>query len=85
MLHGKTFVYMPNKDIMREYFFDCDECLCLNFLSCVKNTSNSMALESEDCLLDEENDPTKIFGFGTISSFVTLISCTTENLIILLK
>ena len=56
---GYLFVYTPNKDIMQEYLCDCDECLCLNFLSCVKNKSkftknkNNGIDDSEDCLLDK--------------------------------
>ena len=39
---------------------------CLNFLSCVKNTSKfienkNSTSDSEDCIPDEENDPTKMF------------------------
>ena len=43
--------------------------VCLNFFSCIKNTSklienkNSNTDDSEDCLLNEENDLTKISGF----------------------
>ena len=83
---------------MERHLFTCQiKISCENISLTVMNvyvSISSLALrihqiqwhcESEDCLLDEENDPTKIFGFGTIPSFVTLISCTTENLIILLK
>ena len=44
---------------MRKYLCDCEECLCLNFLSCVKNTSkiienkNNDTDNLEDCLLGE--------------------------------
>ena len=76
------FVYTPNKDIiMREYLCDCEESFRLNFLSCVKNSSkfienkNNDTDDSEDCLLDEENDPTKTFESVTIPLFVTVISC----------
>ena len=81
---GYLFVYTPNKDIiMREYLCDCEECLCLLFLSSIKNTSkfienkNNGTDYSEYNLLDEENDPIKIFEFETIPSFVALISCNT--------
>ena len=81
-MRGNLFVYSPNKYfIMWEYLCDYDECLCLNFLPYVKNTSkfienkNSDTDNSEDCLLDEENDPTKIFEFVTIPSFVAVIPC----------
>ena len=87
---GHLFVYLPNKDIvMQEYLCDCEECLCLNFLSCIKNTSkfikntNNDPDHSEDCLLDEENDPTKIFQFVTIPSSVAVISCNTSKPILL--
>ena len=50
------FVYASNKDIiMWEYLFDCEECLCLNFLSFVTNTAklieykNNDNDDSEDC------------------------------------
>ena len=52
---------------MREYLCECEECLCLNFLSWFKNTSkiiknkNKGTEDSEDYLLDQENDRTKIF------------------------
>ena len=72
---GHLFVYTPNKDIiMREYLCGCDQRLCLNVLSCAKNTSkfienkNNNVDDSEDCLLDEENDPIKIFEFDPIIS-----------------
>ena len=86
------FVYTPNKDIlMREYLWECEQSLCLNFLSCVKNTSkfienkNNDIDDSEDCLLDEEYDPTKIYEFVTIPSLVAAISCNTSEPIFLLK
>ena len=42
-----VFVYTPNKDIiMLEYLSDCKECLCLNFLSCVKNTSKFIEIRA---------------------------------------
>ena len=88
---GHLFVYTPDKDIIREYLCDCEECLYLNFLSYVKNTSkfirnnNNDTDDSEDCLLDEENDPTKIFEFVTIPSFVAVISCNTSEPICFIK
>ena len=57
---------------MREYLCDFEECLCLNFLSCIKNTSkfiknkNNDTDNSEDFLLNEVNDPAKTFKFVTI-------------------
>ena len=57
---------------MRKYLCNSEECLCLNFLSCVKNTSkfiknkNNDTDDSQDCLLGEENDPNKIIEFVTI-------------------
>ena len=66
------FVHASNKDIMREYLCDCEECLSLNFFSCVKNTSrlmenkNNDTSDSESCLRDEENGPTNTFEFATI-------------------
>ena len=83
---GHLFFYTPNKDIItREYSCDCDECLYLNFASCDKNTSkfienkSNHTDDSEDCLLDTETDPTKIFEFVTIPSFVAVISCSTSE------
>ena len=63
---GHSFVYTPNKDIiMEEYLCDCQECLCLNFVSSIERRSKFFEKKnnSEDCLLDVKNDPTKIFGF----------------------
>ena len=63
----------------------------LNFLSCVKNTSkfienkNNDTDDSEDCLLYEENDLTKIFEFVTILSFVAVIFCNTSEPIYFVK
>ena len=89
---GHLFVYTPDKDIIiREYLCDCEECLYLNFLSYVKNTSkfirnnNNDTDDFEDCLLDEENDPTKTFEFVTIPSFVVVISCNTSEPICFIK
>ena len=86
------FVYTPNKDIlMREYLWECEQSLCLNFLSCVKNTSkfienkNNDIDDSEDCLLDEEYDPTKTYEFVTIPSLVAAISCNTSEPIFFIK
>ena len=65
---GHSFVYTPNKDIiMEEYLCDCQECLCLNFVSSIERRSKFFEKKnnSEDCLLDVKNDPTKIFGFVT--------------------
>ena len=37
---GHLLASMQNKNIvMQEYLCDCEECLCLKFLSCIKNTS----------------------------------------------
>ena len=54
---GHLFVYMSNNDIiMQECLCDCEECLCLNLLSSVKNTSklienkNNDTNDSEHCL-----------------------------------
>ena len=83
---GHLFAYTLNKNIiMREYLCDCEECLCSNFLSCGKNKSkfneneNNDTDDSKDCLLDEENDPTKLFEFVTTTSFVAVISCNTSE------
>ena len=70
---------------MWEYLFDCEECLCLNFLSFVTNTAklieykNNDNDDSKDCWLDEEKYLTKIFEFVTIPSFVALIPCNTSD------
>ena len=67
------------------------EYLCLNFLYCVKNTlkfienNNSDTDDSEDGLLDEENDPTKIFEYVTIPLFVAAISCNNSKPIYFIK
>ena len=76
---------------MREYLCDCEEGICLNFLCCVKNTSkfienkNNDTDDSDDCLLDEENYPTKIYELATIPSFVAVISCNTSEPIYFIK
>ena len=60
---------------MRDSLYDFEECLCLNFLSCAKNTPKFIDNKknntdgSEDCLLDEENDPSKLRYFNFESSF----------------
>ena len=89
---GHLFVYTPYKDvIMQKYSCDSEECLGLNFLSCVKNTSkfiknkNNDTDDSEDCLLGEENDPTKTFEFVTIPSFVAVIFFNTSEPIYFMK
>ena len=85
---GHSFVYMPNKDIiMEEYLCDCQECLCLNFVPCIKSTSKFFEKKSnsEDCLLDVKNDPTEIFGFVTTPSFVTVKSRNTSESIYFVK
>ena len=63
---GHLFVYTSNKDIiMWLHLCDLEKCLCLSFLSYVKNTSklienkNNYTDDSEDCLLNEENIPLK--------------------------
>ena len=74
-----------------QYLRDCEECLCLNFLSCVNNTSkfiknkNNDTDDPEDCLLYEENDTAKTFEFVTIPSFVSVISCNTSESIYFIK
>ena len=76
---------------MREYLCDFEECLCLNFLSCIKNTSkfiknkNNDTDNSEDCLLNEVDDPAKIFKFVTIPSSVAVTSCNTSEPIYFIK
>ena len=76
---------------MRQYSCDCEECLCLTFLSCVKNKWNIIENKSNDtddsegCLLDKENDPFKIFEFVTIALFVAVISCNTSEPIYFVK
>ena len=89
---GHLFVYTPNKDIiMWDYLCSHEECLCLKFLSCVKNTLKFIEIknidtdDSEDCLLDEENVLTKILEFVTILSFVAVISCNTSEPICYIK
>ena len=89
---GHLFVYKPNKGIiMREYLCYFEECLCLNFLPCVNSTSilienkNNDTDDFEDCLLDEENDPVKIFEFVTIPSLVSMISYNTSEPIYFIK
>ena len=79
-------IYTSSKDfIMREYLCNCEECLCLNFLSCVKNTSKFKenktkdTNDSENCMLDEENNFTKVFESVTITLFVAVISCNTSE------
>ena len=73
---------------MREYLCDCEECLCLNFLSCVKNTSkiienkNNDTDDLEDCLLVEENYPIKVYE---TYSFVAVISCNSSEPIYFIK
>ena len=70
---------------MQEYSCDCEKCLCLNFIPCVKSTwkfienKNNDTDDSEDYLLHEENDPIKVFEFLTIPSFVTVTSCNTSQ------
>ena len=65
--------------------------LCSNFLSGVKDISKFIEIksndanDSEDCLLDEENDPIKISEFVTIPSFVVVISCNTSESIYFIK
>ena len=73
---------------MREYLCYFEECLRLNFLSCVNITSNLIENknnDSEDCLLDEENDPAKIFEFVTIPSLLSVISYNTSEPIYFIK
>ena len=76
---------------MREYLCDCEECLCLNFFSCVKNTSklmenkNNDTSDSESCLRDEENGPTNAFEFATIPWFVAVMSCIISEPICFIK
>ena len=76
---------------MREYSCDCEECLCLTFLSCVKNKWNIIENKSNDtdnsegCLLHKENDPIKIFEFVTIALFAAVISCNTSEPIYFVK
>ena len=46
---GHLFGYTSNKDIiMREYLCDCEECLSLNFVSSVKNTSKFIENKNDD-------------------------------------
>ena len=89
---GHLFIYTPYKDdIMRKYLCDCEECLYLNFLSYVKNTSkfiknkNNDTDDSEDRLLDEENDLTKISESVTIPSFVAVTSFNSSEPIYFIK
>ena len=76
---------------MLEYSCDCQECLCLTFLSCGKNTGNIIENKSNDtddsegCLRDKENHPIKIFEFVTITLFAAVISCKNSEPIYLLK
>ena len=76
---------------MRQYSCDYGKCLCLNFLSCVKNTlkfiqnKKNDTNDSADCLQDKENDPIKIFEFVTIPSFVAVITCNTAEAIYFVK
>ena len=70
---------------MWEYLFDCEERLCLNFLSFLTNTAklieykNNDNDDSKDCWLDEEKYLTETFEFVTIPSFVALIPCNTSD------
>ena len=52
---------------------------------CWESNKNNDTDVSEDCLLDGENDPTKIFEFVTIDSFVVVISCNTSEPIYFIK
>ena len=76
---------------MREYSCDCEECLCLTFLSCVKNKWNIIENKSNDtddsesCLLDKENDPIKISEFVTITLFAAVMSCNTSEPVYFVK
>ena len=84
---GHLFVAPQVKiyNIMQEFLCDCEDCFCLNFLSCVNNISkfienkNNDNDDSEDCLLDEKNNPSKIFEFVTILSIVAVISCNSSD------
>ena len=76
---------------MRKYSCDCQECLRLTFLSCVKNKWNIIENksnntdDSEGCLLDKENDPIKISEFVTIALFAAVTSCNTSEPVYFVK
>ena len=76
---------------MKEYSYDCEDCLYLSFLSYVKNTSKFVEYkkndtnDSENGLLDKKNDSGRIFEFVTIASFVAVISCNTSEPIYFVK
>ena len=84
---GHLFVARQVKiyNIIQEFLCDCEDCFCLSFLSCVNNISkfienkNNDNDDSEDCLLDEKNNPSKIFEFVTILSIVAVISCNSPD------
>ena len=50
----------------------------------IENKNNDID-DCEDCLLDEENDPTKIVEFVTLPSFEAMISCNTSEPIYFIK
>ena len=64
-----SFVYTPNKDIIiREYLCDCEECLCVNFVSCIKNTSKLIenpSLEVQGVFRDLSKAFDKVSGAAT--------------------
>ena len=84
------FEYVPNSITVynSEYYCECEECINLNFSSCLKEAiqlketveqvnvgSNTEIEEKNDCQFDEDTEQANhIYEFKTIPSFVAVIT-----------
>ena len=84
------FEYVSNSKTAynSKYLCECEECINLNFLSCLKEAikldetveqvnveSNTEIEEKNDCQLDEDTDQAnRIYEFTAIPSFVAVIT-----------
>ena len=90
---GHLFVFEPNSKniLIREYLRECKNCLLLEVQNCLSisesESNDNVECQEKSWLADDESnkDPSQVFEFVDVPSFVALISCSSSEPVYFVK